>query len=339
MVPTSTFPPGRPARLLAATSALLFVAVGAVAISGRATAPLVRAIAAGRAPQAVALDPHGNHAFVLGADATVQLVDLVHARVLHIVSGDGMPRRLSPTLALDARTQRLFVADPRDGLGPSLVRMLDSRSGALRATVRVGLGAIALAVDERSGQVFVANQRDGSISVLDARTARVQRTISVGPAPVALAVDVRTARAFVVSDGIGAGHESDAAVSVLDTRTGSVVRTLCGGAGPISVVIDVRIGRTFVMNGGDGTVSVLDAHDGTLLRLIAVGGRLSALAVDERRGRVYVADAHDGTLSLSACSTRPAACCYARCGSTPQPAPPIRCPTPLPSTKPAIVSI
>ena len=83
----------------------------------------------------------------------------------------------------------------------------------------------ALAVDPRSGHVFVANSADNTVTMLDARTGRVLRTTVVGSAPEQLQVNPHTAHAFVLS-------ADDGSVSVLDTRSGAVLRTLRLGAGP-----------------------------------------------------------------------------------------------------------
>lgn len=297
------FPDARSHWWTAIPALLLPIACGVVLL-GQHTPPTMRSLALATRPVAMVLDAHRERAFVLGADASVWLVDLAHARVVRTLAGDAAPTGALPSLALAARSQHLFVVDPRDGLGPSLVRVLDSRSGALRATVRVGPGADALAVDDRRSHVFVATAGDGRVRVLDSRTARLLHTVRVGAAPVALAVDARTARAFVLGYPIVHGWDSTNPfrvpnqLSVLDTTSGTLQRTVTVGAGPGTLALDARGGRVFVTNGSAGTLSVLDAHDGTLLHTVTVGGEPSAVAVDERRGRIYVADAGAGTLSL-----------------------------------------
>jgi DNA-binding beta-propeller fold protein YncE len=76
-------------------------------------------------------------------------------------------------LAIDERRHRLYVVPfaPSTGTGiatsPSSVRVLDTRSGVLLATIPVGWYAGPLAVDERNGRVFVLNS-GGRIVVPDA---------------------------------------------------------------------------------------------------------------------------------------------------------------------------
>jgi YVTN family beta-propeller protein len=70
---------------------------------------------------------------------------------------------------------------------------------------------MAVAVDERTGAVFVANAGSDSVSVLDATSGAVRRTITVGTYPIAVAVGAGTGRVFVV-------NREDNSVSVLAAR-------------------------------------------------------------------------------------------------------------------------
>src|SRR5207245_2385803 len=113
-------------------------------------------------------------------------------------------------------------------------------------TVAVGRGPSALAVDQRSNRVFVANFFGNSVNVLDARSGTVLRTISVGKSPSDVAVDARTGRAFVVNAGPYPEKDGTAGtVSVLDSRTGAVVRTVLVGRRPSGLAVDVGSGRVF----------------------------------------------------------------------------------------------
>lgn len=98
----------------------------------------------------------------------------------------------------------------------------DARSGALLRTVSVGWSPAELAVDARTGRVFVANFDDHTVSVLDATSGAVLHTIAVGPHPSALAVDEQIGRVFVV-DPFYSG-----VISVLDATSGRVLRIVAG---------------------------------------------------------------------------------------------------------------
>jgi len=181
------------------------VAIGAAQI-GTLTAP----------PVAEAVDDRTGHVFVVtDVGNSVEMADARTGSALRRVFVGGFP----VALAVDQRTRRAFVVSrgPVDsggnptGAGHGSVAVIDTRTGALLATVSVGVGPGAVAIDVRRERVFIANTGavdargvvidPGSVSVLDARTGMVRETLAVGLAPTAVAVDEQTARAFVVNFG------------------------------------------------------------------------------------------------------------------------------------------
>jgi len=176
-------------------------------------------------PGALAIDEMTGRAFLLTADVatnrgTVVVIDTRSGRLLHSTPLPGAPA----AVAMDARTGHVFVSTQGPvtraigvtsvtlrPVGPGRVVVLDARTGALLRMVAVGVAPGALAVDGRSGRVFVANagpvdrlgnaSERGTVSVLDARSGVVRRTVTVGLDPDAIAVDERVGRAFVVSVG------------------------------------------------------------------------------------------------------------------------------------------
>ncbi len=75
-------------------------------------------------------------------------------------------------VAVDARRGVAFVttvAAGYDGFpaGPSTLMALDLDTGRVRAQIRVGHLAVALAVDTWTGRLFVANEGDNTVSVID----------------------------------------------------------------------------------------------------------------------------------------------------------------------------
>jgi DNA-binding beta-propeller fold protein YncE len=291
-------------RHRAALALIAPVTLGLLAMCAWPTAPRVQSIALDAPPDAVALDPGADRAFVASARAgTVSLLDLAHGRALRRVLFGGSTTLAPLALALDPTTHHLFVADPADALTPSLVQMLDSRTGARLATIQLGHQVAALAVDPRHGRVLVADETGGTLSLLDARSGALLRTIPLGLLHMALAVDARTARAFVVGPAGAAlsfsgDGEMAGLLSVLDTASGKLIRRPQVGSGPSAIAVDPRTGRVFVACAGDDTVWVLDARSGALVRTITLDVAPTALAVDARRGRVYVASAATGMLSL-----------------------------------------
>lgn len=110
-------------------------------------------------------------------------------------------------------------------------------------------GPIGVAVDERTGHVFVtdgAGLIGHTVTMLDLHLRRVLRIIPVGPGPIAVAVDRRAARAFVCNVGYPGGPS----VSVLDTAHGHRERTVPVGSNPTALAVDEATGHVFVVNEG-----------------------------------------------------------------------------------------
>jgi DNA-binding beta-propeller fold protein YncE len=130
-----------------------------------------------------------------------------------------------------------------------------------------------VAVDERTSQVFVADQNGTTVNILDARTGTLLHTTPVGQTSVALAMAAQSGRVFVVTANNDAGPGS---VSMLDARSGAVLRTITLAGALTGVAVDERRGRVFVTNAdttdrsgtwaAPGSVQVLDAHSGALVR-------------------------------------------------------------------------
>jgi DNA-binding beta-propeller fold protein YncE len=165
----------------------------------------------------------------------------------------------------------------------------------LLRTIRTGGGA--LAVDDRTGRVFVASIDGDSVSMLDAHSGAVLRTIGrIGIRP--LAVDARAGHIFV--PGVRR-------LGMLDTRTGRLLRTaaLTTTTGAVVLTMDEADGRLFVSDDVrfapfHGVVRVFDTRTGAFVHTVAVGrpSNPSIVVVDERSGRAFITNGLAGTVSV-----------------------------------------
>jgi hypothetical protein len=194
--------------------------------------------------------------------------------------------------------------------GLLLVALVGALAVALRphpspwviARTAVGRTPSAMAVDERSGHLFVTNSADNTVSMLDARTGRRLRTSAVGDDPDQLRVNPRTERLFVLNAGAGS-------VSVIDATSGALLRTLTPPAAPVSAV--GRPGSAlFVFDNSDDAaagvgpgldapgrmVLVLDAPSGTRVQGLTVPAHGWEPALDPATGQLLVATPADGRL-------------------------------------------
>lgn len=258
---------------------------------------VLRTVAVGTDPRAIAVDPAAGRVLVAGDDASVSILDARMGARVRTVRVGAEPQ----AIAVDARTGRAFVVDVGDGT----IVMLDVRRGTILRTTRLPIDSYraSAAVDERAGRVVIADTRasgGGEVNFLDARSGGLVRTTPLTGFVRRVAVD-------------GAGHAyvtGSAGVSVLDTRSGRVVRTLSMGDGALAVAADPRRGRIFVARRGPvagggqgfgwgvatgpGSLIVADARTWQVVRTVAAGIMPVSLSVDEGTGCVSVVDAGGG---------------------------------------------
>lgn len=146
---------------------------------------------------AVAVDPRVHHAFlVTNPDAYEQqygyspTLTVLDTRTGQGVSSSYLPGSRLPAsvyngdltvgLVMDEQRHHVVVAlqarypestgDVLYGApsGPGILAVYDARSGHLQRSVRLGSGALDIALDQRTNHVFVVNQGGGTVSVFDA---------------------------------------------------------------------------------------------------------------------------------------------------------------------------
>jgi len=269
-------------------------------------------------PVAVLVDERAGHAFVVACGplrvesaypepagpGAVSVVDTRTGQLLRTIRVGVWPMET----VLNRTAHRLYVLNegaltPASGLGPSSVSALDTSTGTLVRTVQVGIGAAALAVDERRGRVFVLSLDPGTgedydldirtdsrttplrpapTSVLDATTGRLLRRLP-GVSGIAVAVGARAGRLLVAS-ALGCQPSPDdpnnpSCLGVFDEATGKrlVTRSLPLSIDVHGMVSDDATGHAFAVllddrtaNGDDPRaydhVLTLDARTGTTLR-------------------------------------------------------------------------
>jgi YVTN family beta-propeller protein len=278
---------------------------GRVSVLDTHSGGVVRTVAAGTGPLAVAVDDTTGRVFVVnegsfsssGLQAGTGSVSVLDARTGHVVRTVTVGAAPGP-IAVDRQAGRVFVANDWGGACGNYrgtVSILDAGRGRLLHTVPVGVCPASVAVDAPLGRVFVANFVSNTVSVLDARGGRLLQTITLGPSPgtvAALAVDERTQRVLALSFPpriAGGGGSTMGHVTTLDAATGRVVRVVAVQA-PNALGLDQRTGHAFVTGSlaHGGRVSLLDTRSGTVLRSIQVPIYPGAVAVDPASHRAFV---------------------------------------------------
>ncbi len=298
-----------------------------------AEAPAIRArVELGADPQAIALDPQRNRAYVTLSRGSLVAVDTQNDRVVCVTQVGSDPQGV----AVDRSTGLVYVANYGagtltvvDGLGcggvttvnglerPSDVAVDESagrvyvsdcgagevvvlETDSQRVVQRLVVGSCPenLTLDRESGFLYVGNSGDGTVSVIGLEDLEITATGRVSQGPVlGLAVDSAGGETYVVC----LDSPPRRRVTVVEGRSGEVERSLAGGrdrplSGTYAVTVDTDRGRLYVADGQE--LLLLDAEDLTLTSVTSVDAVTYSLglAVDTSNGRVYLVDSAGGAL-------------------------------------------
>ncbi|XTP35521.1 YncE family protein [Mycobacterium sp. TJFP1] len=161
------------------------------------------------------------------------------------------------------------------------------------ATVDIGNGPYAVAVDPGTHTVYVTNTEDNTVSVIDGTTHTVTATVPVGKHPISVAVDPNAHTVYVV-------NYNDFNISVIDQATNTVTATMRDPLGlvPRSVAVDPGTQTVYVANLRSDSVSVFDGKTRTVTARIDVGSRPLGVAVDPDSHTIYVANNGEDSVSV-----------------------------------------
>ena len=186
-------------------------------------------------------------------------------------------------IAFDRASGHVFVIEG----DPATITVIDLRTGAVAATIRVGEG-MEYGVGDGHGSVLIAGVEKSDLMKIDAGTNAV---VARWPTPDCvrphgLALDVEHHRAFMGC--------VNSLMMVVDTTSGTVVAKLPIGRGNDAMAYDPKRRRVFSSNGLDGTISVYQAVTPDEYKALdtlrtAVSGR--TMDVDPDTGRLFVAAA------------------------------------------------
>ena len=145
-----------------------------------------------------------------------------------------------------------------DGATNTEIATLTTGSPGFSGRMAVYETASHLAVNEATGQVFVANFNDDTVTVVDGASNTIVATISVGDGPAFIAVNKLTNRVYV-------GNENNKTISFIDGRTLMVVSTLAVPLRPGLLVADETTSRIYSSTGvasdQSGVMIIADAAD------------------------------------------------------------------------------
>jgi YVTN family beta-propeller protein len=176
-------------------------------------------------------------------------------------------------IAVNAKTGKVYaVAGPRDGV------TVFQPGNKTPLAITVGKYPVALAVNEVTNRIYVANNGGGSVSVIDGLKDTVVATVEVGQLPYVLAVNAATNEVFV-------SRTFSDVMTVIDGATNATSTVKAGSAD--SIVVDSKKGRAY-LTGWEGTsLTAIDSKGSSVGKIRMGGMHLWGVAVDEAAGRIY----------------------------------------------------
>jgi YVTN family beta-propeller protein len=191
------------------------------------------------------------------------------------------------------------VAAVADHAARSLVDA--TRQFADMTTIDVGRLPTSVAVDQRSGTVWVVNSLDSTVSEISEARRAVIATIKVAASPVDIAVDPRTGTVWVTCLGPFGKPAADNVVSEISEASDTVVATIKVGLVPFGIAADPRTGTVWVANTNAYSVSEISEASRTVVATVHTGTDSApvSVTVDAGRGIVWVGKLHHNVLEIN----------------------------------------
>jgi len=171
-----------------------------------------------------------------------------------------------------------WVASP-----PLSIDVVSGRSLTVTARLPVGHSPFGVAVDNRTGYVYVSNSGSANVTVISPTTLLSIGNISVQGTPQGLAVDTLDGTLYV------ADAASDN-VTIVSTSSLKVLANLSVGIQPIGVTWDPSTDQIFVADHGSDSVTAISGKTATVVATFGVGAGPYGLAIDNATDQLFVAD-------------------------------------------------
>jgi YVTN family beta-propeller protein len=168
-------------------------------------------------------------------------------------------------------TNTLAIVDPSSGLVLQKIRGFD------------GEGDNGIAVDPRTGDLFVGDWDSDTVTVLSGTTNAVLATVTVGADPDGTFYDAASHSVYV-------NLEYSDQVVVLNAASFAVEKQLPVGSVPHTVVFAPGLDAAVDSNWGSGNLSVIDSSTNDVVGTLYGGSGPWGIAYDPANGLLYVAD-------------------------------------------------
>jgi DNA-binding beta-propeller fold protein YncE len=237
---------------------------------------------AGQYPDAIALTPDGQTAYVADYYGEVTPIDLATGAAEPSIENVGT---YPVAIAMTPNGQTAYVVNEGSG-GDGTVVPIDLASGEKGAAITVGPkpGAIAIAPDGQTA--YVANYAGESITPIDLSSGQAETPIHVGVEPIAIAIAPDGRTAYVANQGSGSGDNGN--VTPIDLATGQAGSAVPVGTDYPEGLAMAPNGQTVYVTDYDGSVTPIDTANDEAQTPIVLGEELHWIAITPDSGTAYV---------------------------------------------------
>src|SRR5450631_148629 len=184
-------------------------------------------------------------------------------------------------VVLNSQTGKAYAVDA----GHNAISIFDPEKNSI-ASVPVGASPVAIAINDTTNRVYVANNGGASVTVVAGQTDTALATVSVGALPYVLAVNPATNKIYV-------SNTFSKPITTIDGATNSTTTVKAGSADAIA--IDTRRDRLYLAGYEDVNLLVLDGK-AAVVGKVPAGIHPWGMALDETAATLYVTRSGDAQL-------------------------------------------
>ena len=239
------------------------------------TRSVTNAVASGRSPYGLALDPQAARAWVaLSGQDQIDVVDLSRAESASKIPmrGGDEPRALQ--MLPDRRT--LLVLNFRS----QTAAFVDAFSTQELARVPVGEAPWSITVQRGANRAFVLNRRSNTFTVIDLGTRQAIASVPTEPEPLFAQVSRDGKRLYVIH--AGSPFMNEYALPGL-----TITRRIRVGLGATAVKLDPRTDLLYVAHADTGRIEAYDAFSTFPVDAFEVPGWVSNMAIDDPQDQLF----------------------------------------------------
>lgn len=182
----------------------------------------------------------------------------------------------TPVVSKYTYSTKVYIAQK----GSNDVRVINAPTDEELAKIPVGLGPVAVVVDDTVNKAYVANGGEKTISVIDTLTHKVASTITTADKPVDLAIDPANRRLYA--------SLASNMVQVFNLDTQASMASVAVDVGMLRMAIDPIAKRLYVL--GTGSIKVLNTMTNSVTATLPgnVGNPYFSIGINPKLKRLYV---------------------------------------------------